>query len=135
MKNIIYIAAFFLLILSGKGYAQCKPEDCLAKVAEGFTFLKTYKMEKVGDQMEYSYVFSKETNYLMMMCNGTANQNIIVTIYDSNRKEVASNFDKKSNKVYPAISYRCNATGIYYMKFSYMNKAVECCVGVLAFKK
>lgn len=137
MKNIYTLLMLIALtVFSSGASAQCKSEDCAAKVNEGYTFLKSYQIQipKPGDQVEYSYVFSKETNYMLMLCNGSATQNTIVTIYDSNRKMIATNYDKANNKIFPALVYRCSATGIYYMKFSFLNNP-DCSVGVLAFKK
>jgi hypothetical protein len=137
MKTIrTFINIILLLILfSQLSYAQCKSDECVGKISQGYTFLKSYQMEKVGDQLEYSYVFSKETNYMLVLCNpsGTSSA-VVVTLFDSNRKEIASNWDKKNNKYYPAIAYQCKATGIYYLRFSFNDKP-ECCVSVLAFKK
>ncbi|MDB5273659.1 MAG: hypothetical protein JWO58_2026 [Chitinophagaceae bacterium] len=136
MKNIytlLILVALQVVVL--KGHAQCKTDECVAKISSGYTFLKTYQMSQVGDQLEYSYVLSKDTNYMLVMCNGGgAQNNIIVTLYDSKRKEIATNQDKASGKVFPAIAYRCNATGIYYLRFSFIDKP-ECCVSVLAFKR
>src|SRR6478735_9711056 len=128
MKNLYTVLVMIALFaLSNKGYAQCKPDECVAKVNGGYTFLKSYQIATTGDKVEYSYVFSKETNYMLMMCNGGTNQNTIVTLYDSNRKLIATNYDKVNNKIFPAIVYQCKATGIYYMTFSFLDKP-ECSV-------
>jgi len=133
MKHIFSCIALVLL-LSFNSFGQCQTDECVAKITNGYTFLKSYKIEKVGDEMEYSYVFSKDTNYMLVMCDGGTGKNIVVTLFDSNRKEIATNFDKKNDKYYPAIAYPCKATGIYYLRFSFVDKP-ECCVSVLAFKK
>jgi hypothetical protein len=92
-------------------------------------------MEKVGQNTEYSYVFSKDTNYMLVLCNKDGSSpSVLVTLFDSNRKEIASNLDKKTGKHYPAIVFNCKATGIYYLKFTFSDQS-ECCVSVLAFKK
>jgi hypothetical protein len=135
MKNryaLLLIIAFQGILQTG--FSQCKIDECVAKINDGYTFLKSYQMSKVGDQLEYSYVLSKETNYLLVMCNGGMSQNTIVTLYDSKRNEIASNHDKSSNKTFPAIAYQCKSTGIYYLRFSFVDKP-ECCVSVLAFKR
>lgn len=92
-------------------------------------------MEQVGDNMEYSYVFSKETNYMLVTCNkeGSSN-NIVVTLLDSSKKPIASNYDASNDKYYSAIAYNCKATGVYYLKYTFKGKP-GCCVSVLAFKK
>ncbi len=135
MKQLYILMAFIALqLISYNGNAQCKTDECVAKINSDYTFLKTYQMSKVGDQLEYSYVLSKDTNYMLVMCNGGGTQSIIVTLYDSKRKEIATNQDKGSNKIYGAIAYQCKATGIYYLRFSFVDKP-ECCVSVLAFKR
>ena len=115
--------------------AQCKVDECVSKLSGGYTFLKSYQADNTNDKAEYSYVFSKETNYMMAMCgkDGSA-QDIIVTLFDSQNKQIATNFDKKSGKFYPAIVYSCKSTGIYYIKFTFQGKP-DCFTGVLAFKK
>jgi hypothetical protein len=135
MRKITTILFALLFMGSFAAKAQCVSDECVAKISEGYTFLKTYKMETIGDEIEYSYVFSKDTNYMLVVCNKEGNgQNITVTLMDSNRKEIASSYDKKSDKHYPAIVYNCKSTGIYYLRFSFKDKQ-ECCVSVLAFKK
>jgi len=133
MKNLLLI--FALVVSTNLVKGQCKSDECVSKLSDGYTFLKTYKMETVGDQTEYSYVFSKDTNYILVLCNkeGSAD-NISVTLLDANKKEIATSYDKKNNKFFSAIAYTCKATGIYYLRFTYKEKP-ECCVSVLAFKK
>ncbi|TAH25099.1 MAG: hypothetical protein EAZ07_08015 [Cytophagales bacterium] len=115
--------------------AQCKPDECISKMGNGYTFLKTYQMEKIGNEMEQSYVFSKETNYMLILCDKDGGaKNVEVTLFDASRKMLASNYDKKNNKYYPAIAYNCKSTGMYYLKFNF-NPESECCVSVLAFKR
>ena len=137
MKLSYRLNIFFLglLLISINSFGQCKADECLSKITSGYTFLKTYQMENLEAQAEYSYVFSKETNYMLSVCNKNGNSdNIEVTFCDAQRKEIASNFDKKTGKFYPAIAYNCKATGIYYLKFSFKENA-GCCVSVLSFKK
>ncbi len=128
------MACLFMLAVSST-HAQCKADDCVAKLTGGYTFLKSYQIDKTCEQAEYSYVFSKDTNYMLSMCNKDGStQNIVVNLYDANKKEIATNFDKKSGKFYPAIVYSCKATGIYYIKFTF-NIKPDCFASVLAFKK
>lgn len=133
--NVLTLVAF--VFLASKANAQCQPDACIQKFSDGYTFLKTYKMEQIGTETEYSYVFSKETNYMIAVCSSSGpDATVKVTLYDATRKEVASNFDKKSNKLYSVIAYQCKATGIYYLKYTPVNQKVsDCCVSVLGFKK
>lgn len=131
ISSLIVLAAVFSL--AGSAQAQCQADECIAKISSGYTFLKTYKMEQVGQDTEYSYVFSKDTNYMIVICAG-ATPNVKVTLFDATKKPVASNFDKATNKYYAAIAYSCKATGIYYLKYE-TTQTGQCCVSVLSFKK
>lgn len=134
-KYKILLLTFLGVFITSLSYSQCKSDECVSKIGEGYTFLKTYQMEQVGDHVEYSYVFSKDTDYMLVICDKDgSSQNVVVTLLDSNKKEIASNFDKKANKHYPAMVYSCKATGMYYLKFTFHEKP-ECCISVLAFKK
>ena len=129
-----------LMLMSAKTVevsAQCQPDACIQKISDGYTFLKTYKMEQIGSETEYSYVFSRDTNYMIAVCSSSgADATVKVTMYDASRKEIASNLDKKTNKLYSVIAYQCKATGIYYLKYTPVNQnKTDCCVSVLGFKK
>lgn len=129
------ITVISLLILSVSAQAQCQNDECVSKISDGYIFLKSYNMEQNGNDVEYSYVFSKDTNYMLVTCNKEgSSQNIIVTLKDSNKKTIATNYDKANNKFYPALAYQCKTTGIYYLEYSFQENP-GCCVSVLAFKK
>lgn len=116
--------------------AQCNTDPliqkCSGKLGD-FTFLKVYKIDKpAGEQIEYSYVFSGNTSYMISLCDDKGSDtNIEVSLYDSNRKLVSTN--KLNGKVYPAITYNCKSTGIYYMTYVLLDQG--CGVSVLGFKK
>lgn len=130
--------ALILSLMSPAGVsAQCDPDKqmstCVSKLATGYTFLKSYKI--AGEkEIEYSYVFTKDTNYVLNLCNkdGESN-NMVVTLYDANRNKIASNVI--GDKYLPAIGYRCGATGIYYFTISFQNNLEPCGVSVLGFKR
>lgn len=137
-KYVFFILIVVLLIAKSlQVSAQCQPDACIQKISDGYTFLKTYKMEQIGAETEYSYVFSKDTNYMIAVCSSSGpDATVKVTMYDASRKEIASNLDKKSNKLYSVIAYQCKATGIYYLKYTPVNQdKTDCCVSVLGFKK
>ncbi len=103
--------------------AQCNSEtlssQCIPKLASGFNFLKSYKVEKSGKEfVEYSYVFTKGTQYMINVCAPDQNTDgIVVTLYDAKRNKVASN--QVDDQYYSAIAYPCNATGIYYIQYTF----------------
>ncbi len=135
----ITIAVFAISI--GASNAQCAADEqanaCISKLQDGFTFLKTFKVDGQGGakaKIEYSYVFSKDTQYYLNICNnGTDTDGIIVTMYDSKRQVVSSNYNK--GKFYPGLIYPCNATGIYYITFTFEESQNFCGGSVLGFKR
>lgn len=84
--------------------------------------------------MEYSYVFTKGTQYMINVCAPSANaQGIVVTLYDSQRNKVASS--KVDDQYISAIAYPCNTTGIYYIQYSFDDSTSACGGSALGFKR
>jgi hypothetical protein len=117
---------------------QCNAEAlvavCIPKLATGFNFLKSYKIDGQNkDKVEHSYVFAKGTQYMINICaNGDAVEGIVVTLLDKDRRKVATN--KNNGQSITAISYPCNATGIYYIQYTFEGPE-SCCGSVLGFKR
>jgi hypothetical protein len=143
MKKIIIILSVLALFITLKSnaFAQCDPdkkvETCISSLKEGFTFLKSYKVDGDGggkSKVEYSYVFSKDATYYINICNdGGETDGIIVTLYDSNRRPVTTSF--ANGKYFNQIMYPCNATGIYYITYTFQNSKNHCGGSVLGFKR
>ena len=139
MKRILLNMAFLLLLIT-VSKAQCNPDalasGCNAKLGE-FTFIKNYKIDPAkatNSTVEFSYVFSKDTQYFLSVCDGKSDMpKIEVTLLDSNKKPLASNVE--GGKYYPGIAYKCTTTGIYYMTFNISSAAEKCAVSALGFKK
>ena len=139
------VALFFMIVgLMGfsntNAEAQCDPEkftsECIPKLADGFNFLKSYKINGnngAKDKVEYSYVFTKGTQYLINLCStGDNPDGIVVTLYDSQRNKVASS--KYNGQYISAIAYPCNTTGIYYIQYTF-EKENHCGGSALGFKR
>lgn len=139
MKKILLLSFFIVTSVSRITFAQCNTEelcnDCIPKLSSGFNFLKTYKVQGGSDKVEYSYVFTKGTQYMITVCEPPANPNgtIMVTLFDAQRNKVASN--KIGGSLIPAIAYPCNATGIYYLQYTFEDKSPRCGGSALGFKK
>ena len=115
--------------------AQCESDKytskCMEKLADGYTFMKSYKIDG-KPKVEYSYVFSKGTNYMVTLANKDPDlKGMSLSLYDSARKLVASN--KVNDKYYAAIGYTCGSTGIYYLTFTFDNPQEQCAAAVLGF--
>lgn len=137
-KSLIFV--FSLLVLSALDVlAQCNAESlstqCIPKLAAGFNFLKSYKIEKGGkDFVEYSYVFTKGTQYMINICAGGQNTDgIVVSLFDSNRNKVASS--KFNGQFLQAIAYPCATTGIYYIQYTFDGSTSYCGGSALGFKR
>jgi hypothetical protein len=143
MKKIILSLSFLLSVGIGSSglIGQCNSDNfsnaCIPKLAGGFNFLKSYKIDGESgskDKVEYSYVFTKGTQYMINICaNGQATDGIVVTLFDSARNKVASS--KINGQFISAIAYPCNATGIYYIQYTFDGSSSRCGGSALGFKR
>lgn len=139
MKKI-FVFVFSVFILSGfHSSAQCNAEtlstQCIPKLASGFNFVKSYKVEKgEREYVEYSYVFAKGNQYMINICAPGQNADgIIVTLYDAKRNKVATN--KVDEQYVTAIAFPCNSTGIYYIQYTFDDASSLCGGSALGFKR
>ncbi len=138
MKGII--ALLFLFITSTLS-AQCSSDafmDNCSNALDDFNFIKSfeYTNPKGGAKAEYSYVFSKGSTYRIVVCDeNIAGNKMVISLYDRNHKLIASNFDKASKKVFPALTYPCSATGVYYIEYSFQGDKAKCGINILGFTK
>ncbi len=144
MKKLVYLLGivFFMSFgISNELPAQCNPsahtDACIPKLSSGFNFLKSYKIDgQMGgkNKVEYSYVFTKGTQYMINICaTGDNTDGIVVSLFDSSRKRVATS--KIDDQFISAIAYPCNTTGIYYIQYTFDNSAKFCGGSALGFKR
>ncbi len=142
MKKILFLLLFFFngFVSYPQATAQCNTEElsnlCISKLAPGFSFLKTYKINGELDlvKVEYSYVFAKGTQYMITLCDQKPDASTItITIFDSKRNKIASN--NINGTLVSAISLPCNATGIYYIQYTFEGSSTRCGGSALGFKR
>ncbi|MEP2670393.1 MAG: hypothetical protein ABJH04_15430 [Cyclobacteriaceae bacterium] len=143
MKRIVFsvllicIASWGSTGLAGQCDAENLSNACIPKLSGGFNFLKSYKIDGQGgskDKVEYSYVFTKGTQYMINLCaGGNGPDGLVVSLYDSQRNKVASS--KVNDQFISAIAYPCNATGIYYIQYTFDGSATYCGGSALGFKR
>lgn len=140
MKNSLLIVLTIFTLTATDATGQCNADalssECIPKLSAGFNFLKSYKVEKGGkDYVEYSYVFTKGTQYMINICaSGAApTDGIVVSLFDSNRNKVASS--KVNGQYISAIAYPCNTTGIYYIQYTFDGSTKFCGGSALGFKR
>ena len=138
----VFLIALFGLIPQYP-YSQCFTDTFMDKCASSlgaFTFMKSFNIElgKATGQVksEQSYVLSKGSKYLIIICDQNINGNkMIVSLFDRNHKLIASSFNKKSKKHYHTLSYPCTATGVYYIESSFETDKGGCGVNIIGFNK
>src|SRR5690606_24284336 len=139
MKKFVFFVLSIFILSTLDVIGQCNSEaysnQCIPKLASGFNFLKSYKIEKSSkDFVEYSYVFTKGTQYMINICaEGSETDGIVVSLYDSNRNKVATS--KINGQFISAIAYPCNTTGIYYMQYTFHGSTKYCGGSALGFKR
>ena len=143
MKKITYLIGlvFFVASAYNAASAQCNPatytDACIPKLTSGFNFLKSYKIDGEGGaktKVEYSYVFTKGTQYMINICaTGEQTDGIVVSLFDSSRKRVATS--KVEGQFISAIAYPCNTTGIYYIQYTFDQSTKFCGGSALGFKR
>lgn len=140
--KVILILLFCLngLIHIPEAVAQCNSDElsnvCISKLAPGFSYIKSYKINGEHDlvKVEYSYAFAKGTQYMITLCDQKADAStIMITIYDAKRNKVASN--KYNGALLQAIAFPCNATGIYYIQYTFEGSSSRCGGSALGFKR
>ena len=140
MRNIFFVLALLIFVASDSK-AQCNPDvfasECIPQLAEGFNFLKGYKIDGRGgekEKVEYSYVFTKGTQYMINVCSsGEAPDGIVINLFDSKRNKVATS--SIDGQLARAIAFPCNATGIYYISYSFEGSSQYCGGSALGFSK
>lgn len=138
-KALAYLLGVILASVE-TSIGQCNADSfvhaCIPKLAPGFNFLKGYKVDGGNnkDQVEYSYVFTTGTQYMINLCvSGNSNTGVIVSLFDSNRSKVASS--KVNDQVVSALQYSCGATGIYYIQYTFEGALSRCAGSALGFKR
>ena len=139
MKKLLILVLAAVAVSAMDVIGQCNADNlstqCIPKLSPGFNFLKSYKIEKGGkDYVEYSYVFTKGTQYMINICApGQNTDGIVVSLFDSNRNKVASS--KINGQFISAIAYPCNTTGIYYIQYTFDGSTSYCGGSALGFKR
>ena len=141
MKNLFLILFAFLTAVAPDSNAQCDADiyttQCIPQLPDGFNFLKGYKIDGRGgekEKVEFSYVFTKGTKYMINLCSADeGTDGIIVSLFDARRNRIATSIiDGQFAK---AIAFPCNTTGIYYISYSFEGSKSHCGGSALGFSK
>ncbi|MCI5056093.1 MAG: hypothetical protein MRY83_08295 [Flavobacteriales bacterium] len=145
LKQSLVLQIAVLLIVTGV-QAQCDKSGVLGLysqctgVSDNYTLTKSLDFNNSmfkygGEQLEYKYMFTKGSTYLISICpDDMGHDNLVVEVYNRNKNLVASSFVKSRNKFYKKIFFPCSASGSYYLRYYYKNKKPSCAVSVVAVK-
>lgn len=135
---MLIIVGVILLSATSFANADCDDGDfldgCAAQI-QGYKYLKANKVniDGSGNSVELSSVFSTGSTYILTACSG--GPGMMVTLYDRTKKKIMSNYNSAKKSYYPSITYKCNATGVYYIKYEFENGAAGCGVGIIGLAK
>jgi hypothetical protein len=140
MKRLVFFITV-LFFTTSISFAQCdaaeKAAGCAPNPESGYTLIKSFQVDGKGGartKIEYSYVFTKGTKYLVNVCGGAkSTDGVVVTLYDKYRNKVASNLI--DGKIARAIAYPCSATGIYYITYTFHDSKDYCGGSTIGFKR
>lgn len=142
MKNLpVFIILFCLTVFNSNGQTACDTESlcstCVSGLPEGYNFLKNYKVDGQAGQktkVEYSYVFTKGTSYVVNLCTpGTVPDGLVVTYFDASRKQLGSS--KVGGNLLRELRFECGATGIYYIQYTFEGSKAFCGGSALGYKR
>lgn len=141
-KRIMLIMIMSALLFPSISSGQCETNDFLDKCASGlgtYNYIKSFTLnvkQRKNSNTEYSYVFSKGSTYMLIVCNdNVVGGNMAMNLYDRNHKLIASTYDEKNNKYYSNLVYPCSATGVYYFKATFQDAKKGCGVFIIGFSK
>ena len=104
---------------------------------DDFNFLKSYKLvDPQPMSKEFSYVFTKGNTYKIMLCleEDRKKSNVEISILDRSRNVVVSNINSKGKKK-NVLQFKCDTSGIYYMRYDFKDETNFCGASVLAFTR
>ena len=120
--------------------AQCdateKINSCVPNLPSGFSFLKGYEVNQgIGsNEVKYSYVFAKDTQYVLNICTeGNDAEGVVITLFDYSKRKLASS--KIDGQYVSAVMFNCMSSGIYYITYTFEQSTAFCGASVLGFRR
>lgn len=137
--SLLFFVLFALLYPLGV-FGQCDNDitlnNCASKLGT-YNFIKYFTVganQKKKSNPEFSYVFSTGSKYIMIACNeNVVGGKMIVSLYDREHNLVASTYDESTKSYYDKLIYSCSATGVYYIRASFIDAKKGCGMCILGF--
>jgi hypothetical protein len=128
-----------LAIAQVQNHGACREADlarmCQTSLPEGFTFLKRFLANGQPTAQEFSYVFSKDTEYAISFCTAEGKPAAIkLTLYDAYHNPIFTNYDKKTKSYHQAVGYVSQSTGVVHLKLEPEQGVQPCLLVNIGFK-
>jgi hypothetical protein len=139
MRKILTLLLF--TAFSNFSIAQCDLpkiiKEASTKIGK-YIEIKTYHLDEPSlnhtKEIEYSYVLGKDKEYVFSLNSDKgANPKIIITLYNSNKKAIASNYNEKTGTYSSTFYYKCPSTKLYYITFTIKDEST-CAACVVGFR-
>ena len=136
--SFVLVSVCTASLVKGQCNFDQQEQNCKDHFAgSGGKYLKSYTIDFSQSQnlksIVQKYIFSKGSSYFMSLCS---DDGMYVTMYDKAHKMVATSYDPRTKKHYPAMSFKCTSTGMYYFHFSFVgNKKDGCGVAVMGYDR
>lgn len=106
--QILLILAAVLSPFSASG--QCETDiflDQCASCLGTYNYIRSFNVDASARKKatpEYTYVFSKGSKYMLVVCDQSAAQGkMVVSLYDRDHNLIASTYDETNDKSYPSL--------------------------------
>lgn len=141
-KTIVNILLICLLPVALWSQADADiSSKCILSAGPNTTYLKDYVV-KLGKAtpgssevpvVKESLYLMKNFKYRFTICNAEDSKGeMVLTIYDKDRKKILSSYDEKTGKLYNSVDFNCNSTGMYTLWYSFRNGEQGMAVGVVS---
>lgn len=141
-SRILWIVLGVGLVAPEFVYAQCNYQayldSCRTHIThDHFNYLKEYEIDNdygAKQKVEYSIALVEGFDYEYYFTGfKEGHQEVIATLYDSNRQKLTSN--KHHKNFVHVIKHASRKTGIYYIAFTFKDEEEYCGAAVLGFVK
>lgn len=122
-----------LALAQVQSVGTCRESDlvrmCQTSLPDGFTFLKRFLASSQPNAQEFSYVFSKDTEYAISFCTAEGKPVAVkMTLYDAYHNPIFNNFDKKTKSYHQVVGYASQSTGVVHLKLEPAQPGVQPCM-------
>jgi len=137
--GIAFLLSISTLFSSVKLNAQCVTDNmlnsCAVKLGD-YNFIHFFSAKKREiENSEYYYIFSKESEYKLIACDEELEEGkVIMTVYDRDHNQVASNYDESGGRYKSELILSCSATGLYYIKVKMRDSSSKCGLCIIGIK-